>query len=99
MPSSPPGRSARSRTSSAPSPKSAGCSGRKDASAPDPGVARWQHRLTPIQKRFAGGCHLDRPIDRLVAGAGFRLDEIKTFSIRGPKIASWMYQGTAVPPV
>src|SRR5262249_19605202 len=33
--------------------------------APDPGVARWQHRLTPIQKRFAGGCHLDRPIDRL----------------------------------
>jgi SAM-dependent methyltransferase len=66
--------------------------------APDPGVARWQHRLTPIQKRFAGGCHLDRPIDQLVTGAGFRLDDLKKFYIRGPKIASWMYRGTAVPP-
>ena len=39
--------------------------------SPDLGVAKWQHRLTPLQRRLAGGCHLDRPIDRLIEGAGF----------------------------
>src|SRR3977135_3662187 len=29
---------------------------------PEAGVARWQHRLNPIQRRVAGGCTLDRPI-------------------------------------
>ena len=27
-------------------------------------VARWQHRLTPLQRRVFGGCHLNRPIGR-----------------------------------
>ena len=26
----------------------------------EPGVQRWQHRLTPLQRRVAGGCRLDR---------------------------------------
>jgi len=26
----------------------------------EPGIQAWQHRLTPIQKCIAGGCHLDR---------------------------------------
>ena len=34
--------------------------------APDDGVRRWQHRLTPMWRRLAGGCHLDRPIPRLM---------------------------------
>src|SRR6266567_1548744 len=29
--------------------------------APEEKVRRWQHRLTPLWKRFTGGCHLDRP--------------------------------------
>src|SRR5262249_10943039 len=30
--------------------------------APDEKVRKWQHRLTPLWKELAGGCHLDRPI-------------------------------------
>ena len=39
--------------------------------SPDPGVARWQDRLTPLQRRLFGGCHLNRPIDRLLSRAGY----------------------------
>src|ERR1700686_3728358 len=38
--------------------------------APEPGVARWQHWLTPCWKCIAGGCHLDRRIDGLLGAAG-----------------------------
>jgi ubiquinone/menaquinone biosynthesis C-methylase UbiE len=40
--------------------------------APEPNVARWQDRLDPLWSRLAGGCHLNRPIDRLLREAGFR---------------------------
>ncbi len=30
--------------------------------SPDRGVTRWQDRLTPVWKRLAGGCHLNRPV-------------------------------------
>ena len=30
--------------------------------SPEETVARWQHRLTPLQRRVFGGCHLSRPI-------------------------------------
>jgi ubiquinone/menaquinone biosynthesis C-methylase UbiE len=42
--------------------------------APDEGVRRWQDRLTPIWRRFSGGCHLNRPIRSMIEGAGFRID-------------------------
>lgn len=64
--------------------------------SPEPRVARWQDRLTPLQKRLAGGCHLNRPIDRLIEGAGFRLDRIERFYIRGPKIGTYLYAGVAL---
>ena len=64
--------------------------------SPEPGVARWQHRLTPLQKKVAGGCHLDRPIDALIEGAGFRLERIDRFYIQGPKIGTYLYAGRAV---
>src|SRR5258708_14718173 len=35
--------------------------------SPDPSAARWQDRLTPLQRRLAGACHLHRPIHRLRA--------------------------------
>lgn len=65
--------------------------------SPDPSIAKWQHRLTPIQKRVAGGCHLDRPITELVAAAGFSLESIESGYVKGPKIATYFYRGVARP--
>lgn len=63
--------------------------------APDPNVARWQDRLTPIQRRMFGGCHLNRPIEELVTGAGFQVERLENFFMRGPKPLGYMYEGVA----
>lgn len=64
--------------------------------AEDPRLARWQHRITPLWRRFTGGCHLDRPIDRLIEAAGFRLDRLERFRHpRAPGIAAQQYRGVA----
>lgn len=39
-----------------------------------PLVASWQHRLTPLQRRIGGGCHLNRDFFGLIEKAGFFLD-------------------------
>jgi ubiquinone/menaquinone biosynthesis C-methylase UbiE len=65
--------------------------------SPDPNVAAWQHRLTPLQKRLVGGCHFDRPIAELIQAAGFELVELANFYLPGPKTPSYMYQGVARP--
>ena len=65
--------------------------------SPDPGVRRWQERLTPLWRRLAGGCHLDRPIDRLIQAAGLRLAEIETgYLVPGPRVATYHYHGRAI---
>jgi SAM-dependent methyltransferase len=60
------------------------------------GVQRWQKRLDPLWCRIAGGCHLDRPIDRLVGEAGFQLDRLYNFRLPGPCTHTFMYEGRAV---
>jgi ubiquinone/menaquinone biosynthesis C-methylase UbiE len=65
--------------------------------APEPNVVRWQHRLTPLWKRVAGGCHLDRPIDRMIGSAGFRLTRLETGYMKGPRPMTFMYEGEAHP--
>jgi ubiquinone/menaquinone biosynthesis C-methylase UbiE len=65
--------------------------------ADDPGVARWQHRLNPVQNVVACGCNLDRPVRELVAQGGFRLDSLRTLQLPGsPRVLGWMTLGTAV---
>jgi SAM-dependent methyltransferase len=60
--------------------------------AQDPVIANKQHRFDGFQGRIAGGCHLDRPIDRLVTDAGFQMSTFKNDWIRGPKaLAPWNY--------
>jgi ubiquinone/menaquinone biosynthesis C-methylase UbiE len=51
--------------------------------APDEKVQRWQHRLDPLQQRVFGGCHLSRPIERLLTEAGFTITEIDVFYEKG----------------
>jgi ubiquinone/menaquinone biosynthesis C-methylase UbiE len=63
--------------------------------APDPGVATWQDRLTPLWRRVAGGCHLNRKIDELISAAGFRISQLKTCYLSGPRPMSYTYQGFA----
>lgn len=63
---------------------------------PNRGVARWQDRLTPIWRRCAGGCHLNRPIDALVRDAGFAIIEIETSYMAWPKFTTFMFEGLAL---
>ena len=67
--------------------------------APDEKVRRWQHRLDPLQRRMAGGCHLDRPIARLLAEAGFTMRDLDVFYEKGaPKVIGAYSLGVAVSP-
>ena len=65
--------------------------------APVPSVARWQRRLTPIQRRLGGGCHLDRDTVRLVTASGLRAAVHDHYYLRGvPRFAGYMTEGYAV---
>jgi ubiquinone/menaquinone biosynthesis C-methylase UbiE len=66
--------------------------------APDPKVQVWQHRLNPIQKTIAGGCHLDRDIRGLIQTAGFEIRDIDEFYGDGPRFVAALSLGVAVSP-
>ena len=57
--------------------------------APDPKVAAFQHRVEPIQRRVADGCHLTRAPVALVTGAGFEVQDLEQKYGAGPK--AWAY--------
>jgi hypothetical protein len=59
---------------------------------PQQTVARWQHRLIPLQRRVFGGCHINRPIDRLVVDAGLELTRLDNYYLKGPRAfcSDWM---------
>jgi len=65
--------------------------------APEDSVQRWQNRLTPLWKRLAGGCHLNRPISSLIEDAGFHIAHVQTGYMPGPKPMTFMYEGSARP--
>ena len=65
--------------------------------APDLSVQTWQHRLQPLQKRMAGGCHLTRPVVDLIAAAGFDIVDLDVFYEPGaPKVLGAASLGVAV---
>jgi ubiquinone/menaquinone biosynthesis C-methylase UbiE len=66
--------------------------------SPDAAVARWQDRLTPLQRRLAGGCHLNRAISDLVAASGLRIERLDNYYIQAPKSLGYTYEGVAAKP-
>ena len=65
--------------------------------APDANVARWQQRIEPGNKKLAGGCHLTRQIDESIENAGFRIEHMDTYYIKGePKPFGYTFEGRAV---
>jgi ubiquinone/menaquinone biosynthesis C-methylase UbiE len=63
----------------------------------DPKVVAWQHRLEPVQRRFAGGCHLTRDPAELAERAGFKIAMIERGPLPGgPKPFTAGYFGEAV---
>lgn len=64
--------------------------------SPNRQLAKWQHRLTPVQKVIADGCHLDRDIKKIVEQAGFEWIQCEHFNAQKlPHLFSWMTLGQA----
>jgi len=57
--------------------------------APDPKVVAFQHRVEPLQRRIADGCHLTRDPLSLAGSAGFAVEEVEQKYGAGPK--AWAY--------
>ena len=67
--------------------------------APDGPTASWQARIEPTWKRIAGGCHLTRRIPDLIETAGFRIDKLDAYYMKGePKPFGYTYEGVASKP-
>jgi SAM-dependent methyltransferase len=46
-------------------------------------TARWQDRLTPVQRTICGNCHLNRDTRSAMADAGFDVSEVEPTTIPG----------------
>lgn len=66
--------------------------------SPNPRLAAWQDRLTPLQRRIAGGCHLNRQIDQLLTSSGLRLERLDNYYLKGPRVFTYMFEGVATKP-
>jgi ubiquinone/menaquinone biosynthesis C-methylase UbiE len=60
--------------------------------APEEHVQRWQRRLEPVQMKAFGGCHLTRPIDRLIKDSGLVIETIERAYSPAPKfMRPWVF--------
>lgn len=66
--------------------------------SPEASVAKWQHRLTPLQKRLGDGCHLNRDIAALIRDSGLNIGELTRFDLEAtPRVFGHTYRGLASP--
>jgi ubiquinone/menaquinone biosynthesis C-methylase UbiE len=64
--------------------------------APEESVRRWQHRLNGVQRRFVGGCTLDRDIPALIEAGGLAVQHLERYyRTDEPKVYGATYQGIA----
>jgi ubiquinone/menaquinone biosynthesis C-methylase UbiE len=66
--------------------------------APDPRVTKWQHRIEPLQRRLADGCHLTREPVLMVEHAGLIVEELSQQYGAGPKPWSYFTRVVATSP-
>jgi ubiquinone/menaquinone biosynthesis C-methylase UbiE len=64
--------------------------------SPEESVSKWQNRLDGLQVRLAAGCHLNRPIEELVASSPLKISSMKNFYNKGPRTHSFFYMGSAI---
>lgn len=65
----------------------------------DEKVQHRQHRIEPINRRVAGGCHLTRDHWAAIRDAGFEIEHATTEQAKGPKTHACFYLGVARKPV
>ncbi|MBF0293148.1 MAG: class I SAM-dependent methyltransferase [Nitrospinae bacterium] len=64
--------------------------------AQNPRIQKWQHRLTPINKIIADGCHLNRDIKSIVETEGLRIVRHERLNLKdAPRILGELYIGVA----
>ena len=62
--------------------------------APDEDVRRWQGRIAGVNAWVQGGCRIDRPVDALLAGAGFTVEQLdRSYLVRAPRPFAAIYEG------
>ena len=64
--------------------------------APDKKISKWQNRIDPFWGKIAGGCHLNRDIQKLITDAGFSFESLdKMYLPSTPKFAGYNYWGVS----
>jgi len=63
--------------------------------APDESVRRWQSRLNPVWRRFAGGCNMNRDIPDLIRKSGFEITSDERMYIPGVRMLCYNFWGSA----
>jgi len=62
----------------------------------DPRVATRQDFWNPLQRLIACGCNMNRPIDRLIKGAGMEMIELHRYQLPDtPRLLAEIYRGVA----
>ena len=64
--------------------------------APDPKMARWQDRLTPVSRTLFG-CRMNRTMDSLIDEAGFDILTLDKVYFEAPRLLAYHYIGQATP--
>ena len=64
--------------------------------APDYKISKWQNLLTPISKKLAGGCCLNKNIYNLIQNNGFKFENINKMYIPSTlSLYAYQYWGIA----
>jgi Methylase involved in ubiquinone/menaquinone biosynthesis len=65
--------------------------------APDEHVVKFQHRIEPVWKFLADGCHLTRSMPELLSENGMKIDKMETMYLPStPRFVGFNYWGSAV---